>query len=204
MHAAVGTESTVEQGQVRRLPATLLKRILPTEPDVDLLCGNACITKHMKCSREPANTKMVTRTFWTDGIRMTKTANLCQMLDGLRNRSFKTKNGRMMDSCSDTSRRGPLGPSALWDHAAQVRTAAAKCEQILQLFRKVEQRAAQERAFRRVGPCRHDRDPHQSHSHIFIIQHKCRILCVHSSQHRVQYSACLRHHLDNLHRACCS
>ena len=34
--------------------------------------------------------KMVTRTFWTDGITMTNTSNLCKILGGLRNVSFNT------------------------------------------------------------------------------------------------------------------
>ena len=33
---------------------------------------------------------VVTKTFWTDGTMMTNTASLCQMLGGLRNRSFNT------------------------------------------------------------------------------------------------------------------
>ena len=54
------------------------------EPDMDYLCGSACITKHMKCWRKPVNKKMV------DGIKMTNIANLCQTLGGLRKASFST------------------------------------------------------------------------------------------------------------------
>ena len=40
---------------------------------------------------KPASTKVViTTTFWTDGTMMTNTASLCQILGGLRNRSFNT------------------------------------------------------------------------------------------------------------------
>ena len=46
--------------------------------------------------------------------------------------------------------------SVLWGHTAQVRTGAAKCQQMLQLLGKAEQRTAQGSAFRRVGPCRHN------------------------------------------------
>ena len=38
----------------------------------------------------------------------------------------------------------------------EIRTGAARRQQILQLFNKAEQRAAQGGAFRRVGECRHD------------------------------------------------
>ena len=47
------------------------KRILPTVPDMEHRCGSACITKHMICLGKSANTKIVTGTFWTDGIKMT-------------------------------------------------------------------------------------------------------------------------------------
>ena len=33
---------------------------------------------------------VVTKTFWTDGTMMTDTASLCQILGGLRHRSFNT------------------------------------------------------------------------------------------------------------------
>ena len=49
MRAACRNESTVEQGTVRRSVNSLLryiqKRILPTVPDMDHLCGSACATK---------------------------------------------------------------------------------------------------------------------------------------------------------------
>ena len=49
------------------------------------------ISKRMECWRRPASIKVVvTKTFWTDGATMTNTASLCQMLGGLRNRSFNT------------------------------------------------------------------------------------------------------------------
>ena len=43
-----GKASTVEQSKIRRPvnpPGSLSKTILPTEPDMDHLCGSTCITK---------------------------------------------------------------------------------------------------------------------------------------------------------------
>ena len=43
---------------------------------------------HEMLKKARTHKKMVTRKFWTDGTKMTKTANLCQMLCGLKNASF--------------------------------------------------------------------------------------------------------------------
>ena len=56
---------------------------------MDHLCDSACTTKHMICWGKPASTKVVvTKALWTDGTMMTNTESLCQILGGLRNRSF--------------------------------------------------------------------------------------------------------------------
>ena len=48
---------------------------------MDHPCDSACTTKHMICREKPASTKVVvTKPFWKDGMTMTNTANLCQML----------------------------------------------------------------------------------------------------------------------------
>ena len=60
------------------------------EPDMDHLCGSACVIRHTKCWSKCVTTKMVTKTFWTDGISTTDAANLCQILGGLSNVSFNT------------------------------------------------------------------------------------------------------------------
>ena len=84
MHAAAGKESTRRDTTSCPSPATLSTRILPMEPDMDHPCGSTCATKHTKCWRKHTNTRMVTKTFWTGGITMTNTANLCLILGGLR------------------------------------------------------------------------------------------------------------------------
>ena len=67
---------------------TSSKRILPTVPDMDHLCGRPCTSKHMICWGTSAATTMVTvKPFWIDGTTMTNTASLCQTSGGLRNRS---------------------------------------------------------------------------------------------------------------------
>ena len=69
-------------------PATSSKRILPTVPDMDHLCGRPRTTKHMICWGKPESTKVVvTKPFWKDGTMMTNTASLCQISGGLRSRS---------------------------------------------------------------------------------------------------------------------
>ena len=59
------------------------------EPDTDHLFGSARTTQHMKCWRKQESIKMVTGTFWTDGIKMTNTASLCQILGGLEERTIQ-------------------------------------------------------------------------------------------------------------------
>ena len=67
------------------------KRILPTEPDMEHLCDIACSHSARNAEESPKAQKMVvTGTFWTDGLMMTNTASLCQILGGRRKRSFNT------------------------------------------------------------------------------------------------------------------
>ena len=60
------------------------------EPAIDHLCGSACMTKHVKMLKKARKHNFATRKFWTDGRKMTNTANLCQILGGLRKSSFTT------------------------------------------------------------------------------------------------------------------
>ena len=102
MHAAYGKESTDEQGKDStfcQLLATSSKRLHPTVPDMDHLCGKPCTSKHMICSGKPAIPKMIiAKLFWKDGTEMTNTVHISQTLGGLKNRL-----NNMTHTCIGTS-----------------------------------------------------------------------------------------------------
>ena len=94
MHAAVGKESTVEQGWIRRFvfpwlryqkESYLRSQTWTIYAAVHVLQGTSNAEES-----PPAQKVVVTKTFWTDGTMMTNTASLFQILGGLRNVSFNT------------------------------------------------------------------------------------------------------------------
>ena len=92
VHAAYRKESTVEQGKIRRHVKPRLryrKESYPRSQTWTIYAAVHVLQKDMICRGKPASTKnVVTKAFWTDCTMMTNTACLCQILGGLRKRSF--------------------------------------------------------------------------------------------------------------------
>ena len=87
------TKQLVKKNYDALFQVTSSKRTSSMDPNSELPSGNECTTRPRRCCMKLANPSMVVpKPFGKDGTRMTDTANLCQILGGLRSRLFRKTN----------------------------------------------------------------------------------------------------------------
>ena len=93
MHAAVGKNRQWNKARydVLSIPGyDIKKKSYPRSQTWNIYAAVHVLQGTWNAEDSPQAQKVVTKTFCTDGTMMTNTASLCQILGGLRNRSFNT------------------------------------------------------------------------------------------------------------------